>query len=120
MVITQMDTSPSDVRSRRMFDRVVDQSFLHLHLLRRLVGLSFVDFLIGFAGGADTGFQFLDEPEDESLLFCACALAERTFKALSGQLAILLSDSFGIRHWFQISCLPPEPNHMGDLAAHAV
>ena len=56
------------------------------------MGLSFVHFFVGFAGGADAGFELFDEPEDQAFLLEPRPFANRAFETLFGQFAVFFSN----------------------------
>ena len=60
--------------------------------------LSFIDLLVGLAGGAEPRFELLDEPKDQALLLLACAITERTFEALFGFGAVFLGNFLGLHN----------------------
>jgi hypothetical protein len=64
------------------------------------VGLSAVDLLVCFTGGAKARLNFFNEPEDKSFLFFACAFAKGTFKALFGLPAVIIGNAFGLHNLF--------------------
>jgi hypothetical protein len=62
------------------------------------VRLAAVDFFVGFAGGTDSAFEVLDEPEGETALFPAGARAYRTTDATLRHFDVYFSDVW-VLHW---------------------
>ena len=62
------------------------------------MGLSLIYLFVGLAGGAETRFELLDEPKDQTLLLLACAITERTFEALFGFGSVFLGNFLGLHN----------------------